>query len=174
VISDELRAELREELHRRCDAMDWTNMGASAKALQYGNWVDDPTIGGRLEPFLEGKGRIRVYIKDTLLKSYHRSKQSGARIPLLHLGLDPSTAYLRTYEKPHGLLLAGNRVVCWGRAADWKNVLMAAFERAFEVDEQPYGAVLLEPSARFAGGADRDMVEEAAKRLQIYDLRWVE
>lgn len=174
MISDDLREALRKELFRQCDEMDWANMSALAKSRQYTQWVESPDVGKRLEPFLEGKGGIRVYIKDTLLKSYHRSKQSSARIPLLHLGLDPATTHLRAFEKPHGLLLTGNRVVCWGRAADWKAILMATYERAYGANATPYGVALLDGGSKFQTEDDRRIVEEGARRLRIYQLKWVD
>ena len=79
---------------------------------------------------------------------------------------------LDRYERPHGLLLSENRVVCWGKADDWKLVLTAAHERAFPLGVSPLATGLMPPLTRFITASARSVVEDAAAKLGICHLVW--
>lgn len=172
-VPDDLRQALREMLWERADALRWSELPPPDKSRWYSRWTESPEIGGRLAPFLDPL-KVRVYIKDTLLKDYQRSRLQSARRPLLHLGLSESIEQLEVFEKPYGLLIPGNRIVAWGKAVDWKTILMAVHERAFLRKGIPYGAALLDAGARFQHPQDRAVVDEAAGLLKINELAWID
>ncbi len=118
-------------------------------------------------------GQVRVYIKDSLLKDYPRARRADQVKPFRILGLPNNVASARVFIKPHGRQLADGRIVCWGRAADWKTILMAAFERSFSIPGvQAYAVVLTESAGKYADASLRSMVAEAARRLGIERTIW--
>lgn len=173
-VPDDIREELRKRLWVLADRAGWMNLSSGAKARYYENWTRDASIGGVLSRFVD-KGQVRVYLKDTLLKGYSRSKLADECRPLRVLRIPASTETVETYVKPHGRRLKDGRVICWGRAVDWKSVLMALHERAYvNVGSKPFGAVLTYASGRFHEEATRRMVQDAATRLGVEHLIWLD
>jgi len=100
------------------------------RARRYEQWSRDPEIGGALAHYMDAR-KVRVYIKDSLLKPYERARLSGTEHEILgRLGIPADSEVSRRYIKPHGIEFADGKVVCWGNSRDWKHVLMAMFERA--------------------------------------------
>jgi hypothetical protein len=168
-----VKRQVQDRLWKRADLLHWPSMTVIAKARQYGMWTEDPSIGGVLATYMDPR-KVRTYIKDTLMKPYARAWMSdGARI-LSVLALSAGTAALERYERPHGMLLPGNRILSWGKADDWKLILMATHERAYSIHAVPFAAVLLAPFTRFISHSSRKVVEDAAKKLQIEKLGWLD
>lgn len=173
-VPDGLRQLLRDRLWELADQLGWRHLPAQEKSKWYGIWAESDEIGKTLRDFIDPL-KTRVYIKDTLLKDYQRSALINPRTPLLHLGLDPEAVQAqRNYEKPYGMLLGSGQVVAWGKASDWKAILMAVHERAFAAGGTPYGAALLEAGARYQSEHDRAVVRSAADLLKIRHLAWVD
>ncbi|WP_204331066.1 hypothetical protein, partial [Rhizobium ruizarguesonis] len=68
----DVKTEVRNRVWARADELDWAVLPMPQRAAQYALWTDDPEIGGILSRYI-AKGKVRVYIKDTLLKSYIRT-----------------------------------------------------------------------------------------------------
>lgn len=171
-VPKDIRHSLRTKLWVVADAMSWMNLGPIEKSRQYADWTEDPAIGGVLSRFIE-KGKVRVYIKDTLLKDYNRARlQDHSRI-LSVLKIPPSSAFERTYEKPHGLRFPDGKEVAWGRADDWKTILLAIYERTYGNRNAKSFAVVLLSADRYGDDGARAIVEDAAKRLDIGRVVWL-
>jgi len=171
-LPDEVRDQLRERMWQIADQINWLALGPTEKTQYYENWTKDAQVGGVLQRFMPF-GQVRVYIKDSLLKDYPRARRADQEKPFRMLGLDGAVQFTTAFIKPHGRRLSDGRIVCWGRAADWKMILMAVFERSFNTpDATPYAAVLTESGGKFADAAMREVVAEAAKRLGIERLVW--
>ncbi|NCD19677.1 MAG: hypothetical protein EOL89_06810 [Actinobacteria bacterium] len=69
---DDVRREVAARLYTRLDALRWEELSDRKKSVEYGKFVADPAVGGRLAPFL-GADRIRVWIKDGPAKEYVRA-----------------------------------------------------------------------------------------------------
>ena len=120
------------------------------------------------------RGRVRVYLKDTLLKDFTRKTLADATRPLRVLGLEEARGIAERYIKPHGIRFSDGRVVCWGRADDWKAILLAAYERAWIAQNSTsFGVGLMGASGRYAGPEARTMVEAAGQRLGIEHIVWL-
>ena len=117
--------------------------------------------------------QVRVYIKDTLLKSYTREAMADHARPYRVLGLAETEQPVRSYIKPHGRLLADGRQIAWSRATEWKATLLALHERSF-TQGRPFGAVLFESGAKFGTPDMRRMIESAATKLGIEKLVWLD
>ena len=59
--------------------------------MLYEQWTKDESIGGVLSNYVDTR-RVRVYIKDTLLKDYVRNTRSDATLPFRALELSATEA----------------------------------------------------------------------------------
>jgi len=169
----QVREELQLKLYGLAESIGWVSLSAVAKARYYEDWTRDSEIGGVLAHYMD-KGKVRVYLKDTLLKDYTRKTLSDDSRPLRVLGLPQSPPIDERYIKPHGLRLGDGRVVAWGKAEDWKLILMAIYERArAHPRSTAFGAVLLNSTGRFDEPSTRLMIEEAGTRLGIQQVVWL-
>lgn len=173
-VPNRTRTALQEALWRRADDLGWANLSSSDKSHHYETWTKDAEIGGRLGRYM-GQGQVRVYIKDTLLKDYTRSRLADHGRPFRVLGIPEASYVVETYTKPHGRRLGDGRVICWGRADDWKTILMALHERTFGKSHTlPHAAVFLYSVGRFHERQPRTLVEVAAKKLGIAEVIWLD
>lgn len=167
-----VKRQVQERLWKKADALDWVSMTVIERTKQYGVWVSDPEIGGVLAGYLDAR-RVRTYMKDTLMKPYARARMSDAAHVIDALGMATTPTILERYERPHGLRLEDG-VVSWGKADDWKLVLLAAHERAFGRGTAIRGIVLLPPLARFVTAASRAAIVDACKKLGVRQLAWLD
>ena len=173
-VPDTTRTVLKEKLWQRADDLAWDTLSPTDKSHQYEAWTKDPEIGGRLGRYM-GQGQVRVYIKDTLLKDYTRSRLAGHERPFRVLGIPEAAYVVETYTKPHGRRLEDGRVICWGRADDWKTILMALHERTFGNSHScPHAAVFLYSLGRFHEMHARVLVEDAATKLGVAIVIWLD
>lgn len=172
-VPEDVRERIRAELWQRADELNWLLLTDSDKGKHYQNWTREPQIGGVLAHYME-VSQVRTYIKDAVLKVYSRRRMEDPGYALSKMGLSSTSQVVTTYIKPHGVKLADGKIVCWGRAVNWKLILMALHERSFaEVDSLPYGAVLLQSSAGFTDSTARAVIENAATKLGVRKLAWV-
>jgi hypothetical protein len=167
------RTSLKQRLWDTADKLGWNNLSQADKARYYEVWTKDAEIGGVISRYMDG-GQVRVYIKDTLLKDYGRVRLADPVRPLRALGIDGQAADAERYIKPHGRRLEDGRVLCWGRADDWKAVLMAVHERAFASKGKPFAVVLMSSCGRYHDAHGRAVVEDAAKKLGIERIVWLD
>ena len=171
-LPDRIRDQLRERLWGIADQINWLALGPTEKSQQYKNWTKDAEVGGVLGRYM-AVGEVRVYIKDSLLKDYPAARRACQERPFRMLALDGEITVKREFIKPHGRQLADGRIICWGRAADWKTILLAVFERSFVTPKTTsYAAILTESSGKFSDQGVRAVVIEAAKRLGIERVIW--
>ena len=172
-IPDDLRKKLRQKLWALADELGWQSLSWVEKSPQYEAWTRDPEIGGRLSRHMDQR-RIRVYIKDTIMKGYVRSRQAGVERPFRALGIDPEAQIVEVHERPHGRRLNDGRVIAWGNADDWKLVVTAVHERSYGIrGARPFAAVLMSCVGKYAQPHVREMVEDASEKLGIERLLWL-
>ncbi len=169
----DVRAHLRQEVWKRADALDWAHLSLAEKTKYYRLWAEDDEIGGLLSHYMD-RGSIRHYLKESLLDDYTEKQQSDDAVTRRVLGIPSDMATRRTWTKPHGHCFVDGRVVCWGRANNWKSIIMALFERTYGIDgTRPYAAVLHKAEGQYSEAGIRSMVEAAASRLGIEVVRWL-
>jgi hypothetical protein len=140
----------------------------------YSIWTDSEMVGRALAPFLDPR-KIRVYIKDTLLKSYTRERMADDGSVLRLLGIPLGQQVIREFIKPHGRLFVDGRLVAWSKASDWKLTLMTTYERAHTIRHgSAFGVAFLESATKHPDEASREVVEEAAKRLGVERVVWID
>lgn len=173
-VPEQVRLELKRRLWDIADQAGWMNLSTLRKSRYYEDWTQDAEIGGLLARFMD-KGKVRLYIKDTLLKGYVRERLSDQSRPLRVLGIEEPVDVAEEYAKPHGRRLVDGRIVCWGRAEDWKSIFMALHERAFVCKgSRPFGAVLMYADGRFREPKLREMIQAAAEKLVVERLVWLD
>jgi hypothetical protein len=173
-IPDDVRDRLREEVWSRADKLGWSALHDAERARRYEQWSRDPEIGGALAHYMDAR-KVRVYIKDSLLKPYERARLSGTEREILgRLGIPADSKVARRYIKPHGIEFADGKIVSWGNSRDWKLVLMAMFERAASTPgSSAFGTVLLE-NGKTGDTATRKLVRDAATRLGVERMEWID
>jgi hypothetical protein len=171
---DDVRDRLRQLLWSRADDLGWSALTDGDRAGHYERWTRDAEIGGVLGHYMDPR-KVRVYIKDSLLKPYERARLSGTEQQILNsLAVPPDTEVAERYIKPHGIRFSDGRIVSWGKSRDWKLVVMAMYEReALSPGSSPYGMVLIE-TGKTGDAATRAIVREAANRLRIQRLEWID
>lgn len=173
-IPDAIRKGLRQKLWALADTLDWPRLDWYEKSAQYEAWTREQDVGGLLANYMDQR-QIRVYIKDTIMKGYVRSRQATTVRPFAALGLEVDADAAETWERPHGRRLKDGRVIIWGNADDWKLVLTAVHERSWGVvGARPFAAVLMSSVGKYAESGARAMVQDAANKLQIERLIWLD
>ena len=173
-IPDDVRDRLRDLLWSKADNIGWSALSDGERSKRYEQWTRDPEIGGTLAHYMDAR-KVRVYIKDSLLKPYERVRLSSTEHQILGcLGVTAESEIVERYIKPHGIRFADGRIVSWGNSRDWKLVLMAMFERAAQQQGSlQFGTVLLE-NGKTRDAATRKLVRDAASRLGIARMEWID
>ncbi len=173
-IPDDVRDRLRDLIWARADELGWAALNDAERARRYEQWTRESEIGGTLAHYMDAR-KVRVYIKDSLLKPYVRARLSGTEREILgRLGISADGEVALRYIKPHGIAFADGKIVGWGNSRDWKLVLMAMFERsALRPGSSPFGTVLIE-SGKTSDASIRKLVGDAASRLGIERMEWIE
>lgn len=172
-IPESIRVGLREKLWALSDQLHWSRLSWYEKANYYETWTQDQEVGGLLANYMDQR-RIRVYIKDTIMKGYVRSRQVDQGRPFKAVGIDADAEIVATYERPHGRRLKDGRVISWGNAEDWKLVLTAVHERSYDASgAKTFAAVLLASNGKYSQPGVREMVQSAADKLGIERLVWL-
>ena len=174
IMPDAIRDDIKDRLWAAADSLRWSTLSDVERAQHYELWTRDPLIGGRLGHFMDPR-KVRVYIKDSLVKPYERSRLSLLEGDVWRLLSFPNPGpHAQRYIKPHGRRLQDGKIICWGKSRDWKLILMAVFERSqARPGSEAFGAVLLE-SGRTADEHQRRLIREAASRLGIGKLAWLD
>jgi hypothetical protein len=174
VIPSKVRQQLKETLWRRADALNWSRISDSHRSQWYQNWSKDSQIGGVLAHFMDPR-KVRVYIKDSLLKSYMREKSAfGLTSVAESLGVDGTNLpSVKRFAKPDGALLADGRLFCWGNSRDWKFVILATFERAYKTPMSHAHAVVFFETGQTLEAGTRQLVAAVAEHLRIERVVWI-
>ena len=173
-VPDTMRAALKGRLWRRADDLGWMTLSPTDKSHHYEEWTKAPEFGGRLGRYMD-PGQVRVYIKDTLLKDYTRTRLADHERPFRVLRIPKTARVAETYTKPHGKKLADGRVICWGRAEDWKTILMALHERTYcKPCSYLHASVFVYSLGKFQEMHTQKMVEDAATKLGIAIVKWLD
>lgn len=171
---DDVRHRIRDLLWERAAYLGWSGLADTERSRYYEQWTRETAIGGTLAHYMDPR-KVRVYIKDSLLKPYERARVSGAEQDILAvLDVDPTLEVVHRYIKPHGLRFIDGQIIAWGKSRDWKLILMAMYERtALNHGSSSFGTVLLE-SGNTEDDSTRTLVRGAATRLGIARVEWID
>lgn len=171
---ENVRDNLRNIIWSRADELGWSALADGERSNQYEQWTRDTQIGGVLGHYMDPR-KVRVYIKDSLLKPYERTRLSHTEQQILtSLEVPVDSEVAQRYIKPHGIRFSDGRIVSWGNSRDWKSLVMAMFEREMlSSGSCAFGMVLIE-SGKTVDASVRTIVREAASRLRIQRVGWLE
>lgn len=174
-ITAEIRDKIRDKIWAKAEELGWEQIPQSERSKWYENWSKDKDIGGILSRHMDTR-KIRVYIKDSLLKPYLRSHlEKGWEKALQVLGSDiQERKILKKLEKPHCHILDGGLVVCWGKSRDWKTVVISAFERAYALNPGTAHGVVLMEAEKKTDSRTKEMISEVAGRLGVAQVCWID
>lgn len=171
----DIRDRIRQKIWAKADELDWPRISDLERTAWYENWTKDKDVGGVLSHFMDAR-KVLVYIKDSLLKPYLRSRlKDGWERVLLVINMEEKEALFKnSYDKPHGRQLLDGRIICWGNSREWKSILISVFERAYQADTGiPYAAVLMETGKTTNVGM-REMILDASRKLGLRHLAWID
>lgn len=173
-LPDDVRVRIRDLLWERATDLGWSGLADSERSRYYEQWTRETTIGGTLGHYMDPR-KVRVYIKDSLLKPYERARVSGTEQDILAvLDVVSALGVAHRYIKPHGLRFIDGRIIAWGKSRDWKLILMAMYERTtLSPGTSAFGTVLLE-SGNTVDESSRVLVRGAATRLGIARVEWID
>jgi hypothetical protein len=173
-LPDDVRDRIRNVLWGRASDLGWSGLADNERSRYYEQWTREYAIGGMLAHYMDPR-KVRVYIKDSLLKAYERDRVSGTEQDILAvLDVDPTLEVVQRYIKPHGLRFINGQIIAWGKSRDWKLILMGIYERtALSHGSYAFGTVLLE-SGNTADDSTRILVREAARRLSVERIEWID
>ena len=173
-IPDDVRDRIKDLIWKRAADLGWSDLSDTDRSRYYEQWTREASIGGTLAHYMDPR-KVRVYIKDSLLKPYERARISGTEQDIRALlEVDPALEVVHRYIKPHSLRFIGGQIVAWGKSRDWKLILMAMYERsALSPGSSALGTVLLE-SGNTADASSRIVVRSAAARLGIGRVEWID
>lgn len=173
-IPEDVRNRIRELIWERATDLGWSALSDTQRSRHYEQWTKEETIGGTLAHYMDPR-KVRVYIKDSLLKPYERARISDTEQEILvMLGVNPGLEVVHRYIKPHGLHFIDGKLVAWGKSRDWKLILMAIYERCvLKPESVAFGITLLE-SGNTVDISTRSLVRGAATRLGITRIEWID
>ena len=168
----DIKKSVTHRVHRMADEVDWSHLTIPERSKLYEFWTADPQVGGLLNEVMDPE-RVRVYLKDTIMKNYARSRRPEI-LPLLRSMSMPCDPVLQEYIKPVAVLCDHRYLYTLTVAKEWKISIMSAYERGLDVGNLDRNIVFIteHTTGRFVDRSYRNMIESAAERLEV-DVRWV-
>lgn len=168
----EVKAMVAQRVHATADSVDWTHLTITQKQSYYEAWTADPEIGGALASIID-PGRVRVYLKDTVMKSYRRAQRKTIQQLLASMSIDCDSV-IREFIQPEGVLCEGTHLYTVAVAREWKGALMSVYERQYEIGRVQTNIVFFteHTAGRFIDRSYRDLIQSAAQRLGV-TIHWV-
>lgn len=163
---------VRKKLYKLADQVDWIHLTIPEKQRYYETWTADPNIGGLLEQIMEPQ-KVRVYLKDSIMKTYSKERRLNLHDLLASMSLN-SSEITREYIKPQALLCDSTDLFTISTAKEWRVAMLSAYERAYEIKQLKKNILFLinHTTGKYVDQSYRDMVESAGTRLNIR-VHWV-
>jgi len=169
-IPEEIKKMVYERVWSEADRIGWKGLTITEKTEQYRNWAISDAIGGVLSRYMDVE-RVHPYIKDSIIQKYSKSISLSVDRALNLAGVQSdSYAIAEEFIKPFGVRLSDNRIVLWGRAVDWKIVLLSMFERTCGNKYIPKCAILTDCFGKFNTSSFENLINTASSRLGIQSI----
>jgi hypothetical protein len=171
-IPSDIRDRIRSAIWDRADELNWVRLSDHERTVRYEQWASDPSIGGVLSRFIDAR-KVRVYIKDSLLRPYMRRRGADSVSRVLgSLAIDRSLAVAEEFEKPLGRRLIDGTLFSWGNSRDWKTLLLNTYERSYGQNNGKLAVVLFE-TGHTEDPSIQQVVLSAGKCLGINQIVWL-
>jgi hypothetical protein len=177
--NQEAAQKIRKIVYAKADAHGYINKNRNENGKFMNDLVEDPEVGGVLSEYME-KGKIRTYIKDTLLNAYSKSRK-GKMLE----GNSPVDTIQKVYSTLANIIQdEGNVSVCRsdngkifvissGELLKWETALRKALEIVarqpnLTVDEQvPEMCLQLVIKNLGVTDGDKKLVVDALKAINV-------
>jgi hypothetical protein len=163
---------VKQIVFERAERAGYEMLTISDRRKLYEEWTSDPEIGGALKQVMPAS-RVRVFLKDTIIGEYLRSRKAGIEDVLRAQGIQPASID-EAFIKPKGWLINGGELHTVCQAAEWKIALLNSFQRAAERPYVRSNTLYITNHVRgqFVDPCFRRIVESAGKRLDV-QITWV-
>jgi hypothetical protein len=167
-----IKDEVTRRVHKIAEKADWWHLTIAERQKYYESWTADHQIGGLLDRVMDS-ARVRVYLKDTVMKSFNRAQRPDIQGLLSTMSISWANVTKR-FVKPQSVLCDGRDLYTMTVAKEWKVAVMTAFERGHDVKQLRRNKVFVieHTTSRFVDQSYRDMISTAAARLSI-EVIWV-
>ncbi|MGX9688519.1 hypothetical protein ACTQ9L_15415 [Deinococcus wulumuqiensis] len=168
-----VKEEVTKRIHALADKLDWCHLNIPQKTKHYEEWAVDPELGGKIAAIM-GQEKVHMFIKDTVMRAYRRSKRLPLEQLLKNMGIQHGSL-IRSYEKPHALLYDHSHLYTLTVAKEWRMAMLSAYERAAQASEKVEQNRLFITDHRvdrFVDQSYRNLIEAAGKRLDV-EVYWV-
>ncbi len=169
-----IRESMKKHLWDLADKINWLNLSNTERSRYYANWTREEDIGDILSQYMD-LVKVRVFIKDRIMKGYISERSSDPKRCFRILGIEDESMIIRNFKNPSGVILKDGRLICWGRAAEWKSILLSTFERCYEQSNLKSHAIVFFGSfGLYKDLQKRTMIEAAGNVLSINKIVWVD
>jgi hypothetical protein len=183
LLPEEQLALVVTALYEAADAQGWDTLPLADRSNAYGNWVEDPRVGGILTQYMSPEA-ARSWIKDGPMKEYRRAargtgryarfgRQGGtgpADIVASILGAEAELLEHTVGDKPSHCLarMPTGEVtyLAWDEAGNLKNIVWAALSASIEHGCSAH-AIVMEGPGRSTTKADAQIHAAIAARCGI-------
>lgn len=182
-IPKEIERKVVRKLYADAKELDWATLTPQQHSAQYGKWVADAEVGGRLREYLPD-AEVRVWIKDGPMKEWSRSLSGvGKYADLVEetddvpsklvrkaLGTDWESDRSTIRTKPLRIVACKGEdetVVTWAAAKDLKHLIWAALTADAEGDARPWVVCVVETFTRPTPANERNAHLRLAKRCGL-------
>lgn len=174
----EIKVAVTSRVHALADQLDWVYLTIEQRRRYYEAWTNDENIGGLLRQVIDAN-RVRVWLKDTVMKNYLKQRRPSITNFLSRTSVSCGVI-LRSYRKPEAVLCedtslfeGGNLFTLTG-AKEWRVALMSAYERAAEIKKPGRNILYIieHTSGRFADESYRSLISGAGAKLGV-EVVWV-
>ncbi|MET9083408.1 hypothetical protein ABZX77_16205 [Streptomyces sp. NPDC004237] len=166
-LPDETRKQLLLRIYQQAEELRWDFLTNPQRTEYYRQWYSDPRIGVVLTSFVGDKAAMD-WIKDVAMKEYGRAKEGiGQYVPYVarrFRGTDEIalaacgagwSPVLGTLDiKPNNTLVSDGletRYVCWGRPAQFRDLVWAALNQAVDRESRPAIVVTTQDGETISG-----------------------
>jgi hypothetical protein len=164
--------EVTKRVFQLANSAEWPHLTIEQRAGYYQLWTEDPRIGGQLRKIM-GDERVRVYLKDTIIGAYNRSRKPSVEQVLRSLQIRCGVVQ-KKFVKPDALLCDDRNLYTLSAAKDWKVSLINSFLRAQDYSSIDTNILYLTDhmTANFVDARFRETLEDCGKRLGV-DVEWL-
>lgn len=170
--SQSIKTAITNQLYKIADDIDWIHLNINERKNYYERWTVDPEIGGKLRQIMPA-GRVRVYIKDSIMGSYSRKRRPSIKEVLTSMSIK-CESITKEFVKPQAVLCDNKDLYTLSVAKEWRIALLSAFERGVEKKVSGKNMVFFieHTTRRFVDSSFKELIEAAGSRLGVA-VRWL-
>lgn len=172
-IPSDVKNGICAKIWKIADSIGWLGLTNTEKSQYYRNWARADEIGGVLAKYMDVE-RVHPYIKDSIMKPYAKQKTLSEEDVLRIAGFSSSAhTVVDRNVKPFTLTLSSHDIIAWGRAVDWKIILLSLVERTHGTASKPACVILTSSSGKFSSEDFKGLVRLCAKKLSISNVFFI-